>query len=192
MKDDRLSPLPSAGTDRSTADHVPDTPQTRAPAYRLAFADEEFLCRDELRPVRLQLELLKPQLALDEEQIEGTIVMFGGARIPAPANKDSARTETLAELSRFYDEARTFARLMSERSDGRNDVVTLMVLSAYKTTRTEAENTTEHLQEGKHCYKRRQLWEQQKPSCVVEQFPATLTAALSRHSRRLTWLLWLT
>ena len=123
MKDDRLSPLPSAGTDRSTADHVPDTPQTRAPAYRLAFADEDFLCRDELRPVRLQLELLKPQLALDEEQIEGTIVMFGGARIPAPANKDSARTETLAELSKFYDEARTFARLMTERSDGRNDVI---------------------------------------------------------------------
>ena len=123
MKDDRLSPLPSAGTDRSTADSVPDTPQTRAPAYRLAFADEEFLCRDELRPVRLQLELLKPQLALDEEQIEGTIVMFGGARIPAPANKDSARTETLAELSKFYDEARTFARLMTERSDGRNDVI---------------------------------------------------------------------
>ncbi|WP_299349306.1 TIGR00730 family Rossman fold protein [uncultured Shimia sp.] len=123
MKDERLSPFPSAGTDRSTADHVPDTPQTRAPAYRLAFADDEFLCRDELRPVRLQLELLKPQLALDEEQIEGTIVMFGGARIPEPAKKSTARTETLADLSKYYDEARKFAQLMTERSDGRNNVI---------------------------------------------------------------------
>ncbi|WP_127113082.1 TIGR00730 family Rossman fold protein [Shimia sediminis] len=123
MKDDRLSPFPSAGTDRSAVNRVPDTPQTRAPAYRLAFADDDFLCRDELRPVRLQLELLKPQLALDEEQIESTIVMFGGARIPAPAQKDAARTETLAELSRFYDEARTFARLMTERSNGSKHVI---------------------------------------------------------------------
>ncbi len=40
--------------------------------------------REELRPVRLQLELLKPQLIMDERGIESTIVMFGGARIPAP------------------------------------------------------------------------------------------------------------
>ena len=53
-----------AGTDRRTAEKVPDTPQTRAPAYRLAFADEDFMCREELRPVRLQLELLKPELIL--------------------------------------------------------------------------------------------------------------------------------
>ncbi len=123
MKDDRLSPLPSAHKDRNTADHVPDTPQTRAPAYRLAFADDEFLCRDELRPVRLQLELLKTQMALDEENIEGTIVMFGGARIPEPSKKASARTETLAELTKYYDEAREFARLMTLRSDGRNNVI---------------------------------------------------------------------
>ena len=116
MKDDRTSPFRDAHTDRDTAEHVPDTPQTRAPAYRLAFADDEFLCRDELRPVRLQLELLKPQMILDERGIESTIVLFGGARIPEPARKETARTETLAELSAFYDVARDFARLMTAKS----------------------------------------------------------------------------
>ena len=126
MQDDHHGPFRDAHTDRSKAKQVPDTPQTRAPAYRLAFADDDFLCRDELRPVRLQLELLKPQMILDEHGIESTIVMFGGARIPEPAKKDSARTKTLADLSQFYDEARHFAKLMTERSlkcDGREDVV---------------------------------------------------------------------
>jgi uncharacterized protein (TIGR00730 family) len=126
MKDHRNSPFRDAGLDRNTASHVPDTPQTRSPAYRLAFADEEFLCREELRPVRLQLELLKPQLLLDEHQIESTIVLFGGARIPRPAEADTARTKTLADLSHFYDEARSFARLMTRKSidsNGREFVV---------------------------------------------------------------------
>ena len=123
MKDHKHSPFRNAHTDMETADGVPDTPQTRHPAYRLAFADNDFLCRDELRPVRLQLELLKPEMLMDEAGIESTIVLFGGARIPEPAKKDGARTKTLAELSRFYDEARTFARLMTERSDGHHDVI---------------------------------------------------------------------
>ncbi|EEX09352.1 conserved hypothetical protein [Ruegeria lacuscaerulensis ITI-1157] len=116
MKDQRLSPFRDAQTDRSTASEVPDTPQTRSPSYRLAFADEEFLLRSELRPVRLQLELLKPELNISEREITSTIVMFGGARIPEPAKKDGARTRTLAELSKYYDEAREFARLMTEKS----------------------------------------------------------------------------
>jgi len=123
---DRKRPFRDAHTDIETAGGVPDTPQTRAPAYQLAFADDEFLCRDELRPVRLQLELLKPQMILDERGIESTVVLFGGARIPEPANKDKARTKTLSELSKFYDEAREFARLMTEKSmasDGREDVI---------------------------------------------------------------------
>ena len=127
MKDDnRRHPLRDAHTDRTSAEAVPDTPQTRAPAYRLAFADKDFLCRDELRPVRLQLELLKPEMLMDAEGIVSTIVLFGGARIPEPAKKDSARTETLAELSRFYDETREFARLMTLKSTsngGSEDVI---------------------------------------------------------------------
>jgi uncharacterized protein (TIGR00730 family) len=116
MKDHRNSAFRDASLDRTTARGVPDTPQTRSTSYRLAFADDEFLCREELRPVRLQLELLKPQLILDEHQIESTIVLFGGARIPRPADKDKARTKTLADLSHFYDEAREFARLMTRKS----------------------------------------------------------------------------
>ncbi len=124
MADDRR--FRDAETDRRTAHEVPDTPQTRAPAYRLAFADDDFLLRDELRPVRLQLELLKPELMMEEHGIRSTVVLFGGARIPEPAKKDTARTQTLAELSAFYDEARSFARLMTERSlatGGTEDVV---------------------------------------------------------------------
>ena len=126
MKDDRRSPFPDAHDDIEQARGIPDTPQTRSPAYRLAFADDDFLCRDELRPVRLQLELLKPELLLTEQKIESTIVLFGGARIPDPAHKERARTKTLADLSRHYDEARRFARIMTERSAAsghRRDVI---------------------------------------------------------------------
>lgn len=109
-------PLRDAHTDRDAIKDVPDTPQTRAPAYRLAFADDDFMCREELRPVRLQLELLKPEMMLDAHNITSTIVLFGGARIPSPADKGKARTKTLADLSHFYDEAREFSRLMTLKS----------------------------------------------------------------------------
>lgn len=117
MKDDNRShPFRHSAEDVRAADRIPDTPQTRAPAYKLAFTDPDFLMREELRPVRLQLELLKPQLILDERGIESTVVMFGGARIPEPDKKETAKTPQLAELSRYYDEARRFARIMTERS----------------------------------------------------------------------------
>ena len=112
----RKHPMRHSKQDIETAREIPDTPQTRAPSYRLAFADDEFLCRDELRPVRLQLELLKTEMALDEHEIDSTIVLFGGARIPEPANKDTARTKTLAGLSKYYDEARKFSQLMTKKS----------------------------------------------------------------------------
>jgi uncharacterized protein (TIGR00730 family) len=126
MSKNSAHPFRNAHTDRTAAEGVPDTPQTRAPAYKLAFADDEFMCRDELRPVRLQLELLKPEMMLDEHGIKSTIVLFGGARIPEPAKKETARTKTLAELSSFYDEAREFSRLMtlkSKESNGTENVI---------------------------------------------------------------------
>ncbi|MCK0170831.1 TIGR00730 family Rossman fold protein [Aliiroseovarius sp. S1123] len=116
MKDDRNHPLRDSHQDRETAHQTPDTAQTRAPAYRLAYDDQDFMCRDELRPVRLQLELLKPELMMQEYGVESTVVLFGGARIPEPSKKDGARTQTLADLSKFYDEAREFARLLTLRS----------------------------------------------------------------------------
>lgn len=119
----RKHALRSSPEDIVTAKGVPDTPQTRAPAYRLAFNDDEFLCRDELRPVRLQLELLKPEVMMDEEGIKSTIVLFGGARIPEPAKKETARTKTLAGLSKYYEEARIFAEKITRASDGQENVI---------------------------------------------------------------------
>jgi len=118
--------FPSAKSDIQQAKSVPDTPQTRSPVYRLAFADSDFLCSDELRPMRIQLEMLKPEMVLSERGIESTIVLFGGARIPEPAQKDKARTKTLADLSKYYDEAREFSRLMTLKSmenGGRENVI---------------------------------------------------------------------
>ena len=103
---------------------IPDTAQTRSSAYRLAFADKDFMTREELRPVRLQLELLKPQMILDELGIKSTIVLFGGARIPADV-KD-AKTPEMASLVPYYDEARRFSKAITERSltaQGRENVI---------------------------------------------------------------------
>ncbi|MTH62924.1 LOG family protein [Paracoccus shanxieyensis] len=115
-EDERSHPIRDSQQDAIATRHVPDTPQTRAPAYKLAFTDTDFMLRDELRPVRLQLELLKPQMIMDARGIRSTIVLFGGARIPAPEQRDSAKTPVLGALSHYYTEARTFARLMTERS----------------------------------------------------------------------------
>ncbi|MEM7317993.1 MAG: LOG family protein [Pseudomonadota bacterium] len=126
MTKTRTSVFRSADEDARVVDQTPDTPQTRAPAYRLAFEDQSFLRSDELRPVRLQLELLKPEMAMTEAGVESTVVLFGGARIPDPAHRDSARTATLAGLADYYDEARKFARLSGEASKatgGRDFVV---------------------------------------------------------------------
>jgi uncharacterized protein (TIGR00730 family) len=97
-------------------------------AYRLAFTDTDFLLREELRPVRLQLELLKPELIQQEHRIESTIVIFGSARIVPPelaqqrvaeaGNDAVALRSAQAQLamSRYYDEARRFAALVTQRS----------------------------------------------------------------------------
>ena len=99
-------------------------------AYRLAFTDTEFLLRDELRPVRMQLELLKPEMVQAEHGIRSTIVIFGSARILPPEaallRLEAARTEGDAaavkraemgvSMSRFYEEARRFAAIVTAKS----------------------------------------------------------------------------
>ena len=118
--------FPNAETDLIRVKGTPVTAQTTAPAYRLAFADPDFLCSDELRPVRIQLEMTKTELILAERGIESTVVMCGGARIPDPVNKDKARTKTLSALSKYYEEARKFAHLVTLRSMesyGKKDVI---------------------------------------------------------------------
>ena len=70
--------------------HVTGTPQTVSPAYRLAYSDTEFLLRDELRPVRFQLELLKCEMLLEEAKVGSTLVCYGSARIPSPEQAEAA------------------------------------------------------------------------------------------------------
>ena len=116
MKDDaRPHPFRDSVQDVAATRRLPDTPQTRAPAYRLAFTDQDFLTREELRPVRLQLELLKPEMIMDERGINSTVVLFGGARIPSPETLGQA-LPGLVGLAGYYDEARRFARAVTERS----------------------------------------------------------------------------
>lgn len=111
---------------------------TKCHAYRKAYADSTFLSRPELRPVRLQLELLKPEMSLAEHGVKSTVVVFGSARIWSPeeaveqikhleraAKKDPKNDVLKARLalarklqpsSRYYEEARKFGRLVSEHS----------------------------------------------------------------------------
>ena len=104
-------------------------------SYQLAFTDWEFLLRKELRPIRLMLELLKPELIQREEKIKSTIVIFGSARIPEPriakkrltAAKHALKTEpnnatlltavkqaeSIYLKSNYYTEAQKLAQLIS-------------------------------------------------------------------------------
>ncbi|MFM9979194.1 MAG: LOG family protein [Sphingomonadaceae bacterium] len=106
-----------ADEDADAARLTLSTPQTEHPAYRLAFQDLDFLLREDLRPVRFQLELLKPELLLDEAMIRSTIVFYGSARIPEPGSAaqhpDPAVAARLEALSLYYDSARALARLAS-------------------------------------------------------------------------------
>jgi uncharacterized protein (TIGR00730 family) len=120
-KDGVWDPLASSSRDKQRAARVPATPQTLSPSYRLAYTDNDFLCREELRPIRLQLELLKAEMMLAERGIRSTVVMFGGARIPAPgkaawAARNATQKANLEAASVYYEEAREFARLCSEWS----------------------------------------------------------------------------
>src|SRR3954469_17794441 len=86
MKKRRELTAPNFPTAKEEADAVTPPSRYRGPesAYKLAFTDTDFLLREELRPVRMQLELLKPELVQDEQGVEATIVIFGSARILAP------------------------------------------------------------------------------------------------------------
>jgi uncharacterized protein (TIGR00730 family) len=112
-----------------------ETPQTLSPAYKLGYADVDFMMRDELRPARLELEYLKPEIMQRDRGITSTVVIFGSARVPDPeeaaalveeakraaaanpGDPEAARrvktTQALAGKARYYDEARRLAQLIS-------------------------------------------------------------------------------
>jgi len=118
-----------------------------SPAYIKAYEDINFMQRRELRPVRLQLELLKPEMILAENKIKSTVVVFGSARVAPPdqARRELSRAQAKAktdpsdydlaqavnraqmrmEFSRYYDEARRFAAIISraQQSDKRLEFV---------------------------------------------------------------------
>jgi uncharacterized protein (TIGR00730 family) len=129
--------FPSSKIDANAARHVPSSPQTESEAYKLAFQDMDFLLREDLRPVRFQLELLKPELFLQQANIGSTFVFYGSARIPWPEKADAliaaatnAEQQKVAERlkakSRYVEVARDLARLASEcncDSDGMRQFV---------------------------------------------------------------------
>ena len=119
-------------------------------AFRLAQEDIEFLASDDLRPLRLQLELLKPENDLREQGIASTVVVFGSARVVSEAHAQAAVAEAEAntsgngaadptqaaqlasarhqlDQSRYYEEARRFSHLVSSRfqQEGRRDFVVI-------------------------------------------------------------------
>ena len=107
----------------------------RSPAYLRAYEDVAFLHREDLRALRLQLELLKPELQMQEQGITTTIVVFGSTRVvdasemepivrelerqaaASPGNsslqEELASRKRLLAKSKYYDEARQFAKLVS-------------------------------------------------------------------------------
>jgi len=119
----------------------------RSPSYRRADQDTDFLNRDELRPVRLQLELLKPELIQSQERIRSTIVVFGSSRLVEPAEARQRLAEAQAALAQkpddsdrqrammiarnqlalapYYEQAREFGQMVSStcQTDGLCDFV---------------------------------------------------------------------
>ena len=108
----------------------------KSTSYRQSHVDPDFMGRVELRPVRLQLELLKPDLIMQEHGVQSTVVVFGGTRVierpQAEQRLQEARTalakkpadaqlqrrvriaENVLKKAHYYDEAREFARIASQ------------------------------------------------------------------------------
>ncbi|MGA8008004.1 MAG: TIGR00730 family Rossman fold protein [Thiomonas sp.] len=119
--------FPSAGEDAAIVAVEPSPYDQPGSSYKLAFTDTEFILREEMRAVRMQLELLKPELIQTEHGIESTIVIFGSARIlpndvaqerlaDTGAGGDAlaiTRARTQVEMSRYYEEARRFATIVT-------------------------------------------------------------------------------
>jgi hypothetical protein len=104
-------PAKSPGPFPSARDEITlvEPPETVHPTFRLAYEDRDFLLRDELRPVRLQLEHLKPELLLQEQGIRSTIAIFGSARIADRPTAESQLAEAEA-AARAHPEDGALAR----------------------------------------------------------------------------------
>lgn len=140
-----------AKDDAQFAKQATTTPQTASAAYKLAFQDNDFLLREDLRPVRFQLELLKPELLLDEAKIESMLVIYGSARIPEPDQADAIEAAATDDVQRniarrlkakakYYEEARKLARLASQVPPDENGCRHFVVCSGGGPSIMEAAN----------------------------------------------------
>ena len=136
--------FPRARAEAEVALQAVSTPQTEHPAYKLAFQDLDFLLREDLRPVRFQLELLKPELLLDEANIGSMMVFYGSARIPQPGVKASSPNAGIAASleakSHYYNEARKLAALASATPRDENGMRHFVVCSGGGPSIMEAAN----------------------------------------------------
>ena len=106
-------PFPTASEDIETTLKPASTAQTRSPSYRLAYADNDFLLTDDLRSVRLMLEFLKPELAMQAHGIKSTVVIFGSTRIRQPAADRISGGRLQSFQEDFYGMARELGSLLS-------------------------------------------------------------------------------
>ncbi|MCX4027777.1 TIGR00730 family Rossman fold protein [Endozoicomonas sp. SM1973] len=181
--------FPSAADDVEHAKRVECSKQLMASsAFRLAYDDKAFVLRDEMRPVRLLLELSKTELILNDHNINNTVVMFGSARMlrpkkakkqlfeakqllaQQPSNPDFKRQYKQAKIRQqqtdYYIQARALAKIITEQSM-LGDIPNLYVITGGGPGIMEAANRGANDAKGKSVGLNIILPEEQQPNPYI-------------------------